>query len=137
MSSRFSGESVLESHNLPRIGHRPRQKTATATTGPAHAPRPASSTHNISINIQIIMIKGSLLQIKVDFFASSDTMYPVMYKEKTFFEYFDAYRKHYGAYEERPLEELREEIMIYAKKMKKEDQALIESAYELGKRAHK
>jgi hypothetical protein len=37
----------LESHKMPRIGHFPSQKTQAATTGHAHAHRPASSIHKI------------------------------------------------------------------------------------------
>lgn len=59
-----------------------------------------------------------------------------MYKEKTFFEYFNAYKKHYEVYEEKTIEELYAEISTYAKKMSPDEQALIESAYLLGKKAH-
>lgn len=60
-----------------------------------------------------------------------------MYKEKTFFEYFDTYQKKYEAYENKSLDELQKEIMSYAQNMSQEDQALILSAFNLGENAHR
>jgi len=59
-----------------------------------------------------------------------------MYKEKTFFEYFDSYRNRYREYENKSLEELQEEIMTYASTMSKENRHMIDTAFCLGKKVH-
>lgn len=59
-----------------------------------------------------------------------------MYKENTFFEYFDTYRDRYRNYENRTLEELLSEILEYAKNMSSGEIHMIQSAFDLGKKAH-
>lgn len=59
-----------------------------------------------------------------------------MYKEKTFFEYFDSYRNRYREYENKSLEELKAEIMTYADSMSREDHHMIDAAFSLGKKVH-
>ncbi len=59
-----------------------------------------------------------------------------MYKEKTFFEYFNDYRKRYGEYESRSVEDLFEEISEYTKNFDEPKKRIIEAAFELGEKAH-
>jgi hypothetical protein len=81
------------------------------------------------------MIKDRFFAIRVDFSPSSLTI-ESMYKEHTFFEFFDTYRNRYGEYENCSLEELLQEIMEYAKKMSEKERKLIQDSFDLAKKAH-
>lgn len=128
-------ESFFESPSFPRKGHRHDHDTPAATTGPAQAPLPASSTPITSTSRAIFLEEACFDMLFGWFFRILEENTQVK-KNTTFFEELESYRQHFRSYEERPIDDIYAELINWLDHIDTNGKKIIESAFSIAKKAH-